>query len=137
MSDIRPDISVLRRAFDRLVEGLARYQCDTSDIQIRDGLVQRFEFTYEIAHKTLKRYLEYASPTPEHVDAMSFQDMIRSANEQGLLLGTWPEWRSYREMRSKTSHSYNEVVAVEVVAGIPAFITEVQALVNRLAERLA
>jgi hypothetical protein len=32
---------------------------------------------------------------------MSFQDLIRSGNEQGLLLGDWPTWRRYREMRSK------------------------------------
>ncbi|WP_268887591.1 nucleotidyltransferase substrate binding protein [Kingella kingae] len=37
-------------------EGWQRYLQDTSDTQIRDGLIQRFEFTYEISHKILKRY---------------------------------------------------------------------------------
>ncbi|MDK4574110.1 nucleotidyltransferase substrate binding protein [Kingella kingae] len=44
-------------------EGWQRYLQDTSDTQIRDGLIQRFEFTYEISHKILKRY----SPTPHNL----------------------------------------------------------------------
>ncbi|WP_188909300.1 HI0074 family nucleotidyltransferase substrate-binding subunit [Salinarimonas ramus] len=137
MSDTKPDITLLSRALERLIEGWARYEADTSDIQIRDGLVQRFEFTYEIAHKSLKRYLEYASPNPETVDAMTFSELIRTASEQGLLLGEWPEWRTFREMRGKTSHAYSERVALEVVAGIPRFIDEARVLRDRLAGRLA
>lgn len=137
MTDTKPDISLLKRALDRLIEGLARYQADISDTQIRDGLVQRFEFTYEIAHKMLKRYLEFASPNPALIDGMSFQDLIRTAGEQGLLLGEWADWRGFREMRSKTSHTYNEDVALEVVGGIPRFIAEARVLYDRLAERLA
>lgn len=137
VSEGKPDISLLGRALDRLIEGLARYETDISDTQIRDGLIQRFEFTYEIAHKLLKRYLEFASPSPEQIDAMSFQDLIRTANEQGLLLGSWVDWRTFREMRGKTSHTYNEAVAIEVVAGIPRFIGEASVLKDRLAKRLA
>jgi nucleotidyltransferase substrate binding protein (TIGR01987 family) len=137
MTETKPNISPLQRALDRLTEGLARYESDTSDTQIRDGLVQRFEFTYEIAHKLLKRYLEYSSPNPEQFDGMSFQDLIRTADEQGLLLGEWADWRRFREMRGKTSHTYNEDVALEVVGGIPRFIEEARALHQRLRERLA
>jgi nucleotidyltransferase substrate binding protein (TIGR01987 family) len=120
-----------------LDEGLKRYLRDVSDMQIRDGLVQRFEFTYEISHKMLKRYLEYASPTPEQFDSMAFQDMIRSGNEQGLLLNDWTHWKQYRDMRSKTSHTYDENTALEVVAGIPKFLEESRYLHDRLREYLA
>ena len=54
--------------------------------------MQRFEFTYELAHKILKRYLEYAAANPDHFDEMTFQELIRSGNEQGLLLGEWLDW---------------------------------------------
>ena len=86
----RLDLTALRNALQRLSEGLQRYERDTGDTQIRDGLVQRFEFTYEISHRTLKRYLEFTAATPAEYDAMPFSDMIRTANEQGLLLGDWP-----------------------------------------------
>ncbi|KVC93729.1 nucleotidyltransferase [Burkholderia ubonensis] len=126
------DLTPLERAISRLQEGLERYQQDISDTQIRDGLIQRFEFTYEISHKMLKRFLEATSANPAEFDNMSFQDLIRSGNERGLLLGDWAAWRKYREMRSKTSHTYDEGVALEVVEGIPEFLKEVTYLHDRL-----
>lgn len=137
MSDTRLDISSLDKAIARLQEGLARYRLDIKDTQIRDGLIQRFEFTYEISHKMIKRYLEYVSPTPEQYDGMAFQDLIRSGNEQEILLGDWSAWRKYREMRSKTSHTYDEDVALEVVDGIPGFLEEAEYLAKQLRSRLA
>ena len=132
-----PVTGPFERAIRRLEEGLARYRADTSDIQIRDGLIQRFEFTYELGHKVIKRYLEYASASPEQFDEMTFQDMIRTANEQGLLLGDWPDWRRFREMRARTSHAYNEDAAILVVDAIPRFIEEATFLRDKLRERLA
>lgn len=137
MPDDKPTVAPFERAIQRLEEGLARYRADTGDTQIRDGLVQRFEFTYELGHKVLKRYLEYASANPGQFDEMAFQDLIRSANEQGLLLGDWPDWRGFRDMRAKTSHTYNEDVAIEVVTGIPRFLEEAAYLRDTLRERLA
>jgi nucleotidyltransferase substrate binding protein (TIGR01987 family) len=129
------NLAPLEKAVSRLTEGLARYEKDITDTQIRDGLIQRFEFSYEISHKMLKRHLEAVSPTPEQFDAMAFADLIRSANEQGLLLGDWSAWKIYREMRSKTSHTYDEEIAIEVVHGIPAFLEEARHLLKQLQER--
>jgi nucleotidyltransferase substrate binding protein (TIGR01987 family) len=129
------NLAPLENAVSRLTEGLARYEKDISDTQIRDGLIQRFEFSYEISHKMLKRHLEAVSPTPEQFDAMAFADLIRSANEQSLLLGDWSSWKIYREMRSKTSHTYDEEIAIEVVQGIPAFLEEARYLLKQLQQR--
>ena len=130
------DVSSLERALFRLEEGWERYQRDISDAQIRDGLIQRFEFTYEISHKMLKRFLEDTSPTPAIYDSMSFADLIRSGNEHAFLLGTWAEWKTYRDMRARTSHSYNEDIAREVVDGIIPFIAEARYLLSQLKTRL-
>ena len=59
------DLTPLANATARLHEGLARYQSDPTDTQIRDGLIQRFEFTYELSHKMLRRQLEQAAANPE------------------------------------------------------------------------
>jgi nucleotidyltransferase substrate binding protein (TIGR01987 family) len=134
MSD-KLNLAPLENAVSRLTEGLARYEKDITDTQIRDGLIQRFEFSYEISHKMLKRHLEAVSPTPEQFDAMAFADLIRSANEQGLLLGDWSAWKIYREMRSKTSHTYDEEIAIAVVQSIPAFLEEARHLLKQLQER--
>ena len=132
MSERSVDLSFLQKAVARLDAGLTRYRQDIHDEQIRDGLIQRFEFTYEISHKMLRRFLELTSANPAEFDGMAFQDMIRTGNERGLLLGDWPAWRKYREMRSRTSHTYDEEVAIEVVKGIPAFQREAAHLLQRL-----
>ena len=135
MNTPRLDTRSLQNALDRLTEGYARYLKDVSDTQIRDGLIQRFEFTYEFSHKLLKRYLEMSGPTSDIYDAMTFADLIRSGNEQGLLLSDWPQWRVFRQMRSKTSHTYDESVAMDVVNQIPRFIEEAKFLLDQLNRR--
>lgn len=122
------ELSPFDNAILRLDEGIQRYQQDITDIQIRDGLIQRFEFTYEMSHKMLKRFLESTSPNPASIDELTFQDLIRTGNEQGLLLSDWAHWKKYREMRSRTSHTDDEAVALQVVADIPAFLKEAQFL---------
>jgi len=131
MSDLL-DLSPLCRAVARLREGWDRYAQDITDTQIRDGLIQRFEFAYEISHKMLKRFLELTSASPAEFDAMTFQDLIRTGNERGLLCGDWPAWREYRDMHSRTRHTYAEDVALQVVAGIPEFLDEAAFLLERL-----
>lgn len=132
MADTGLELKPLADAVLRLEEGLARCTREPDDAQVRDGLVQRFEFTYELSHKFLKRHLERVSPNPEELDRMAFADLVRTGNEQGLLLGDWPAWRGYREMRSRTSHTYDEATARIVVAGIPAFLVEARYLLDRL-----
>ncbi len=137
MNEPRPDIRPLERAIERLEEGLARYQDDPGDLQIPDGLILRFRFTYELGYKTLRRYLKPPAPNRAPFDQMTFQDQVRIANEQGLLLGEWPEWRGHRTMRGMTSHAYSEAIAVSVVSHIPDFLNEVTHLRDRLRDRLA
>ena len=67
---------------------------------------------------------------------MPFQDLIRTANEQGLLQGDWPKWRRYRDMRARTSHTYAAAVAEQVAKGIPEFLAEAAFLSDQLVQRL-
>lgn len=67
---------------------------------------------------------------------MTFQDIIRTANEQGLLAGNWNDWKQYRKMRSRTSRTYDEATALAVVGGIEKFLSEVRFLQQRLQEHL-
>lgn len=107
------------------------------DDVIRDACIQRFEFTYELSHKMLKRFLEATSANPAEVDAMSFQDLIRLGSERGLLLGDWFQWREFRGARAATSHTYDEHKAAEVFAQIPSFVEEARFLRDRLREQIA
>jgi len=84
---IKLDTTSLGNAVGRLREGVARCEREPADEQIRDGLIQRLEFTYELSHKMLRRYLREAAAFPDAIDRMSFADLIRTANAEGLLRG--------------------------------------------------
>lgn len=129
------DLTPLVNAVNRLAEGLARYEKDITDTQIRDGLIQRFEFSYELSHKMLKRHIEAVSANPAEVDTMTFQDLIRTGSEQGLLLSGWDKWREFRQARTDTSHTYDEDKALNVVVHLPAFLDEARYLLKQLQER--
>ncbi|CAN1500820.1 HI0074, nucleotidyltransferase substrate binding protein, HI0074 family [Burkholderiaceae bacterium] len=132
MASNKLDLSTLHKALGRLDEGYQRYLLDVRDLQIRDGLIQRYEFTYEISHKMLKRHLEMTSPNPEIFDAMPFADLIRTGNELSILKSDWSAWKLFREMRAKTSHTYDEDIAQTVVQVIPDFIHEARYLAEQL-----
>lgn len=138
MSDPVPplDISPLVNTLARLHEGLERHRKEPNDEQLRDGLIQRFESTYELSHRILRRYLRMVAASPDTFDQMPFQDLIRAGNEQGLLHGDWPVWRCYRDMRAKTSHTYAAAMAEQVVAGIPEFLADTLYLRDPLQRRL-
>jgi nucleotidyltransferase substrate binding protein (TIGR01987 family) len=131
------DITALANAIDRLREGLVRHQAEPADDLLRDGLIQRFEFTYELCHRMLRRFIRQTAASPEEVDRMAFQDLVRTANQQGLLLGDWPAWHRYRDSRAKTSHTYHATIAREVAEAIPAFLAEAEYLRDELRKRLA
>ena len=132
---IELDVTSFAKAIDRFSEGLDVLREQPDDTLIRDGVIQRFEFTYELAHKTLKRYLEMAAATPDDIGDMVFQDLIRTGNEQGLLLSDWEEWKGYRQSRTDTSHTYNEEKALLVIGKIPAFLAEARFLLRQLRKR--
>ena len=131
------DITSLGNAVGRLRQGLARYEREATDEQIRDGLIQRFEFTYELSHKMLRRYLKETAASPDEVDHMPFADLIRTGSAQGLLRSGRPAWRRVREMRTRTSHTYDVKVASQVASAIPAFVEEAEHLYAELQRRLA
>ena len=131
------DITSLGNAVRRLREGFERHKREPTDEQIRDGLIQRFEFTYELTHKMLKRYLKETAASPDEIDRMPFADLVRSGNAQGLLRDDWPAWRRFREMRARTSHTYDAKVASQVASAIPGFLEEAEHFYAELQRRLA
>jgi nucleotidyltransferase substrate binding protein (TIGR01987 family) len=131
------DTTSLGNAVRRLREGFARHEREPTDEQVRDGLIRRFEFTYELSFRMLRRYHKETAASPDEIEQMAFADLIRTGNGQGLLKGDWPAWRRYREIRARTSHTYDAKVASQVVSAIPAFLEEAEHLHVELQRRLA
>jgi nucleotidyltransferase substrate binding protein (TIGR01987 family) len=128
------DLSSLKKAINALNRALNEYEKNPSEF-VKDSCIQRFEFTYELSHKFIKRYLEITEANPDEIEEMSFQQLIRRATEKGLLLSDWETWKDYRKSRGKTSHTYDEDTATEVFEAIPDFLKEAEYLYKCLEER--
>lgn len=130
-------LTPLANAILRLKEGVAAQEGEPQNALLRDGLIQRFEFTYELSHKLLRRYLESVAADPDEVRTLTFEGLIRLGDEQRLLLSDVAQWKRYRKARTDTSHTYDERAALEIVPLIPVFLAEAEFLLERLRERTA
>jgi nucleotidyltransferase substrate binding protein (TIGR01987 family) len=125
------DLSSLERAAASLGRALARASAAPGDEELRDACIQRFEHTFELCWKTLKRRLELDLPTPSEVDGYSFKQLLRAGGERGLVADV-AAWFDYREKRSLTPHTYDDRRAEEVYAVLPRFHDDALALLARL-----
>lgn len=131
------DISSLQKAVASLAEAILVYQSNTANQLIRDAMIQRFEYTYELSYKMLRRYLEMSEPNAEEIDRIAFPQLIRIGAEKGLLLHSWDIWNEYRDARNITSHVYDEKKAAQVAGIIPRFFKDAQYLTQELQKRVS
>lgn len=132
--DTRLSLLPLQQAYASLLLALEAVSKETENDLLRDGLIQRFEFTYELAWKTIKRYLE-----SEHqeiaADQWSRRDLYRKAAEVGVIDNP-SAWFAYMTLRNLTSHTYNRETAEKVAAAIPDFASSCEKLLSALSVRL-
>ncbi len=88
------------RAFQRLEEALREDPAKSS--AILDGTIQRFEFTFELAWKLMKDFLQYNG-----VEAGSPRETIKAAYAASYI-EDGEGWIQMLEDRNKTSHLYDE-----------------------------
>jgi len=123
-------VDQLSSGVDRLGEVIA-LDGIPADIK-RDSTIQRFEFCYEMAWKTLKAFLEW-----EGTITTSPRETLRSAFSSGLLGSEVQLWERMLADRNVTSHTYNESVAQRIADNISAVYHKVLVeLVDRLRDKL-
>lgn len=96
---------LLRSAFDK--EG------EFSDLE-KEGVSQRFEYTFELTWKTLKDYLEYSGvaieeATPRKIIKQAFEAQLIKNGEQ---------WINMLVQRNLLSHTYNQKMFNEAIEKI-------------------
>ena len=106
-------LSNFRRAFASLAAavGLARAR-SLSDLE-KQGLIQAFEFTHELAWNVMRDYFVYQGNTA----ITGSRDAVREAFSKGLV-DDGEGWMQMINSRNLTSHTYNQAVADEIVARI-------------------
>ena len=82
------------------------------DELLQEGLIQRFEYTHELAWKVMKDYAEYQGYT----DVRGSRDAIRKALEMNLIDDK--RWMETIEDRNLTVHNYDNEVASEIYENI-------------------
>ena len=117
----------LTNAVERLHEGVQAYQENPAKI-IRDGVIQRFEFTCELAWKTTREFLLDQGFT----ELNSPKATMRKAFSYGLI-DDEQAWIALLNARNQTSHLYDDATAQEIYSQIES---EFVSLFDKLIEQL-
>lgn len=98
---------------------------------LRDGVIQRFEYTFELSWKMINRYFKTIGinnipngPKP----------LLREAAREGLI-DDIDAWFDFLEARNLTSHTYNEEFAEKVYEISKKFPASVKILISKLEGR--
>lgn len=128
------DLTPFEKALKTLDEIIIRYEKEKNDDAIRDAVIQRFEYTYSLSIKMLTRFLQ--SQAIDLPDTLTFNEIIRKANQLGLLLSNLEKWTDYRQKRNMTSHTYEESIAQSVVSVVYDFQKDATFLLSELKKRI-
>ena len=105
-----------RKAFERMneaVEMISLYSIKNRETELLlDALIQRYEFTHELAWKLMKDYLEYMGIS----GIVGSRDAIRYALQNGLIDDD--RWMDSIVDGNITSHNYDQEIAIEIAGRI-------------------
>lgn len=135
------DLTSLREAVHALSETLARANDETlmssldevTQYAIRAGVIQHFEFTYELSWKFIQRWLRL-NASPADADPLTRRELFRTAARYALISEPQP-WFRYSEARNLTSHTYDRAVADRVFEAASSFLDDVHFLLEQLEQR--
>ena len=114
-SNYQKALKKLTEAIEYLQEDVKDEKNDSSEMNevldeiIIEGLIQRFEYTYEMAWNVMKDYAAYQG----NPDIAGSRDAIRYAFSANLITNG-DKWMDMIKSRIKTSHTYNEATANEI-----------------------
>lgn len=131
MASGKLDLGPLRRLLSALRKVT---RMDLEDDVVRDAAVKRFEFTYEMSWKMMRRHLQWAGA--QDLDNVPRRELFRLA-ARASLIDDPTRWFADHEARNLTSHTYDEVSARKVTALLGAFVKDTATLMRRLKEHHA
>jgi len=128
MSPTKLDLGPLRRSLTALRKVT---RMDMEDDVVRDAAVKRFEFTYEMAWKMMRRHLHWAGG--QDMESVPRRELFRLA-ARASLIDDPVKWFAYHEARNLTSHTYDEANARKVILVLKSFVKDTAAPLRNLKE---
>src|SRR3989339_681433 len=116
------DLSSLKKAvdsLDRAIKVAVGSRNPVQDEVIRAGVIQNFEFTYELCWKFMKRWLELNGGGAS-IDGSTRKELFRLAAESRLITGV-ENWFRYHTARNETAHTYDPTKAAEIYSLVGPF----------------
>lgn len=101
-----------KKALAKLSEVIEDREDDLSELET-EGMIQRFEYTYELAWKTLQDLLRYKG----YVDIAGPNPVLEQAFKDGYLTDA-EGWKAMKKSRELTSHTYNPETAEAIAESI-------------------
>lgn len=102
-------------------------------VTLKAGVIQNFEFTYEISWKMIQRWIRI-NLSPEDAEPRTKKDLFRIAADCGLILDPL-RWFEYTEARNITTHTYDQSKAEQVVKAAIRFLDDAESLLAELDSR--
>ena len=100
---------------------------------IQAGVIQNFEFTYELCWKFMKRWIE-VNIGATYVDGVTRIELFRQASENRLISDV-EKWVGFHRARNETSHIYDEEIAKFVYETAKVFLDDAKKFLKALEER--
>lgn len=100
------------KVYKRLNHAIIVVKGEPDNEVLAAGLIQTYEFTFELGWKTLKDYLEM-----EGFDVPSPRSTIRQAYQSGYIQNA-EDWIQALNDRNLTTHTYDELIAAKVINDI-------------------
>ena len=130
LSSLKKGVHSLERAIN-VATAMIKGAVDTDQEEvIRAGVIQNFEFTYELCWKFMKRWLEI-NAGGEAIDGSTMKELFRIAAERHLIKDV-EAWFAYHKSRNKTAHTYDESTAASVYAAAIRFAADARYLLEVL-----
>jgi len=128
------DLTSLQKALSTLDKAIKRYESDPTDEGMRDSVILRFQYSWELSWKMIKRQLEEDMPSPPDANEPSYPDLIREAAERGIVANV-EGWIRYRKKRNIVSHTYDQEKAREVYEAALEFSIDAADVLKELEKR--
>lgn len=103
-----------KRAFSLLREAIELHQDKKLSILEQEGIIQRFEYTWELAWKSIKDYLENEGVVLKKITPKA----AIVAGIEAKLITQQQDWMNALDDRNKMSHVYSHAAFAQIIKNI-------------------